>query len=380
MRIPGKIPIVIHPTFWLVAALIGFLNSFSFLGTLVWIVVIFVSVIVHELGHALSALSFGLRPKIELVAFGGLTYHRGDKLAFWKQFLIVLFGPVFGFLLFVAAWLLLKLPFFATGFYANVLTLFYWVNLIWTALNLVPVMPLDGGQLLRIVLEAFFGVKGFKYALVVGSIVSVVLSLLFFLYQRYFIGALFFLFGFQSFDMWQKTRKLSDNDRDNDLKQVFEKGEKDFKEHSYFEAHKAFTWIREKVKSGLFYHLATQYLALILDERKESKAAYDLLMEVRGDLSSDSLSLLHKLAFEQKDYATVRDLASACFQVQPSPEIALRSAKACAYLGDVKAAVGWLETAAQEGLEGLPNAVKDPAFDAIKNEALFKTFLNHHRL
>src|SRR3990172_11840545 len=105
MRIPGKIPIVIRPSFWLVAALIGFLNSFSFVGTLVWIGVIFVSVIVHELGHALSALSFGLRPKIELVAFGGLTYHRGDQLAFWKQFLIVLFGPIFGFLLFVAAWL-----------------------------------------------------------------------------------------------------------------------------------------------------------------------------------------------------------------------------------------------------------------------------------
>jgi stage IV sporulation protein FB len=55
LRIPGKIPIAISPAFWIFAALIGYLNSQSFIGTIIWIGIIFVSVLVHEFGHALTA-------------------------------------------------------------------------------------------------------------------------------------------------------------------------------------------------------------------------------------------------------------------------------------------------------------------------------------
>ena len=97
IHIPGKIPITIRPFFFLTAGLIGFLNSRSLVGTLVWIFVIFISVLVHEFGHGLTARAFGLKPRIELVALGGLTYHQGDKLPFLKQFFIVLNGPEFVF-------------------------------------------------------------------------------------------------------------------------------------------------------------------------------------------------------------------------------------------------------------------------------------------
>ncbi|MBS0653626.1 MAG: stage IV sporulation protein FB, partial [Verrucomicrobia bacterium] len=59
ITIPGKIPISIYPTFWLFAALIGYMNSMSLIGTVIWIGIIFVSVLFHEFGHALTAWAFG---------------------------------------------------------------------------------------------------------------------------------------------------------------------------------------------------------------------------------------------------------------------------------------------------------------------------------
>ena len=41
---------------------------------MIWVFVIFISILVHEFGHALTACYFGQKPRIELVAFGGLTY------------------------------------------------------------------------------------------------------------------------------------------------------------------------------------------------------------------------------------------------------------------------------------------------------------------
>ncbi|EKE08125.1 MAG: metallopeptidase, M50 family, partial [uncultured bacterium] len=73
-------------------------------------------------------------------------------------------------------------------------------NLFWSIINLLPVLPLDGGQLLRIVLEACFGVKGFKAALLVGALLAIAISLYFFLVGAYLVGAFFFLFAYQSFD------------------------------------------------------------------------------------------------------------------------------------------------------------------------------------
>src|SRR5579872_2281558 len=107
LHFSGRIPLTIYPAFWIFSALIGFWISESLTGMFIWMGIIFVSVLFHEFGHALTAALFGLRPRIELVAMGGLTYHEGHKLPFWKQFLIVFDGPLFGFFLYVGAALLL---------------------------------------------------------------------------------------------------------------------------------------------------------------------------------------------------------------------------------------------------------------------------------
>lgn len=379
VNIRGKIPITIQGWFWLTAAIIGFLNSGSLVGTLIWMFVILVSVLVHEMGHAVTALFFGLHPRIELVALGGLTYHQGDKLPFWKQFFIVLNGPLFGFMLFLLAWLLLKMPMLSTGFWGSVINLFFWVNLIWTVLNLVPVIPLDGGQLLRIVFEALFGARGFRYALIVGIAVAAGAAGFFFLFRQFLIGALFALFAFQSFEIYRRTRLLTDEDRKGDLKRALEEAEADLQNGQKDKALFAFEKIRNESKQGMIHIMATQYAAFLKYDLGRVKEAYDLLMPIRSDLSSEALILLHKVAYDEKDFTLVEEIGGKCFQVMPSKEVALRNALACAALEKAQAAVGWLETAFQEGLDNIGEILQGAEFDPIRNSEYFQKLLKHHR-
>ena len=250
ITIPGKIPISIYPTFWLFAALIGYMNSQSLIGAVIWVGIIFISVLVHEFGHALTARVFGQKPRIELVALGGLTYHDGQKLSFWKQFFIVLDGPLFGLLLYAIAALLLQVPAIAQSSAAPILSLTRAVNLFWTIVNLLPVMPLDGGQLMRIIMEKIFGFKGLKYALLTSIVVAVLISLFFFLYQAFIIGALFFLLAFQSFDTYRRTRNFSEPDRDESLKDLLTQAEDVLQQGKKKEAEEKFEKIRQTAKKG----------------------------------------------------------------------------------------------------------------------------------
>lgn len=299
IRIPFRIPITIHPFFWLTALIIGFFNSGGNLtGMVMWLGVIFVSVLVHEFGHATTAFLFGLNPSIELVALGGMTVYPSGKLSLWKQFFIVLNGPIFGFLLFGIAWGLLKLQISPT--LHQLFTLFFWVNLVWTALNLVPVMPLDGGQLLRIAFEGLFGTKGLKYSLIIGIVVAILLSILFFFLQSFLIGALFFLFAFQSFDLYRQARRMSSEDRSDYFQKAFEEAEEDLQAGNKEKALSEFERIRSETHEGVIRRLATEYLAFLKYEKGESEQAYQLLQSIRADLSGEALCLLHKAALRRK--------------------------------------------------------------------------------
>lgn len=380
IRIPGKIPIIIYPTFWLVSALIGFLYSGSLIGTAIWVGIIFVSVLFHEMGHALTAFAFGLKPRIELVAMGGLTYHNGDKLAFWKRFFIVLDGPLFGFILFLIATVLLQVPSIAMTKMASVLTLVQVVNLFWTIVNLIPVIPLDGGQLLRVILEAIFGIKGFRYALMAGAVLALGISLVFFLYRQFFMGALFFLLAFQSYDAWRKTKFISEPDRSETAKNGLLKAEELLQSGQKQEAMAAFENLRTETKQGLIYNTATQYLAFLLYEIGHIKEAYDLLKSIRTELAPDAMCLLHKAAFEEKDYPLVKEFAAACFQTLPTVDTALRNAYAHAELQEGEAAVGWLETAVREGLQNIADVIAHSSFDSIRNDTHFLAWKESHKV
>jgi len=376
IRIPGKIPIIIHPTFWIFAVLLSFLASGgSLIGTLIWLGVIVFSLLFHEFGHALTSLSFGQKPRIELVALGGITYPEGPKLSYPKEFLVVFAGPFAGFLLFLIAAFLERIPFFATGLVGGIRAIFEMINFFWTIVNLVPVLPLDGGQLLRIVFEAIFGIKGLRYSLMVGAIIALLVSLTFFLIQQFLVGAIFFLFAFQSFDLWRKSRSMAEPDRDETVKKDFEMAEDYLRMGKKEEAANLFEKVREESHKGLLYNAASQYLGMIKADLGDPKGAYLLLLPLKKELPPDLLVLLHRLAFEEKNYPLVVEIGGVCFQEYPSKEVALQTAEACAVLGKVTEAIGWLETAIDEGVENLTPILSSKLFDPIRQHPDFQEFI-----
>ena len=119
------------------------------LATLLWLGIISVSVLVHELGHAASSRWFGYNAVIQLVGLGGTTQTVAKDptqplaLPWHEEFRIVLAGPVFGFALGAVAKLLLVLT-HPPEVLAYVLQGTFWANTFWAVLNLMPVTPLDG--------------------------------------------------------------------------------------------------------------------------------------------------------------------------------------------------------------------------------------------
>ncbi len=372
MRLPGNIQLTVSPFFWLVAGVLGFLITKNFFMTILLAGIIFISVLFHEYGHAITSLFFGQKPRIALVPFGGITYPEGPRIRPWKEFIVVFNGPLFGFILAFTAFFLLQIPTIKQSVLAPILFYTSRINWIWSILNLLPVMPMDGGQLLRIIFEASFGAKGVKYSLMVSMILSGIGSLFFFLIQAFLAGALFFLFAYQNFETWRRMRNISDTDRNEHLKQQLAEVESRLKTGNIEESIDQLEKIRQQAKKGIIFQMATDTLGKIYFEMGKMEKCYQLLQSIYDDLELDSKWVLHEAAFTVKDWQTVKKLAAECFQSEPSKELALRTSMACAQLGDEQSSAGWFEAALENGLEDFEEKLQNPLFDPVRDLELFQ--------
>lgn len=149
------IPVTVRPSFWIVAGLLGYtLERPSLIA--IWIAIVFVSILVHELGHALTARRFGAATAITLTTLGGLTSWQvpEGKLAPGRRAAVAAAGSAVGIvlgLMVLAGYLLIR-P--AGGMAAVIVNMIVWVNVGWGVLNWLPIRPLDGGHLLQSLLEA----------------------------------------------------------------------------------------------------------------------------------------------------------------------------------------------------------------------------------
>jgi Zn-dependent protease len=167
----GKIPVVVRPTFFVMAAVLGVWGT-DLLVSIAWIAIVFVSVMLHELGHATAGLAFGLEPRIELHGMGGTTaWSTPRALNTAQRVTISLAGPCAGF----AVWAVVRalgpgaFPRFGDGFIYSKLVE---VNLKWGLLNLLPMLPLDGGNVMTHLLNAFTGGRGERSARIVSIVVA----------------------------------------------------------------------------------------------------------------------------------------------------------------------------------------------------------------
>lgn len=153
-------------------------HSFSF--GLATALVLAISVVCHELGHALTARAFGFRTNdITISLLGGCASMIALPRKGWQEFLTALAGPAVSFAL---AFLVLLLDVFGVviinDWLRNVLAYLFYMNLMLGIFNLLPGFPMDGGRIFRSVMLAFLSrAKATFVAMWVGRAFAILLAL-----------------------------------------------------------------------------------------------------------------------------------------------------------------------------------------------------------
>ena len=227
------IPVRVHPLFWLIALLLG--SSTDLLQLPIWVFVVFVSILIHELGHALAMRRYGQPSRIILHFAGGLTVPEpvswgsgwtNVSLRPNQEIFISLAGPGAGFLLaalvvvgatisggsIITNWLfgVIPLPVAALmpigGRVLSLLvTMLLWVNVFWGLINLLPVYPLDGGNVSRYLLLQADPIDGVRKSLWISVIAGGLVAIAGLLILRsVYMALLFGLLAFQSYQSLQR--------------------------------------------------------------------------------------------------------------------------------------------------------------------------------
>lgn len=191
------IPVRVHPLFWLITILLGMRGAPEAKQMMIWVGAVFVSILAHELGHALAAKSFGWPPHITLHGFGGLASYRPTYRSPRNQILITLAGPGAGFLFAILILATIKasghgiefgwrggrsLPFRFEGYESMNLNVLIsdllFINIYWGLVNLLPIYPLDGGQIAQELLSLNNPQDGMRQSLYLSMAVAVGVAIL----------------------------------------------------------------------------------------------------------------------------------------------------------------------------------------------------------
>ena len=162
----------------------------------------FISVLIHEMGHALTIKRFKQPTQVVLTFMGGYATYPPGVLTRKRSFLVTLAGPalqlVFGIgIIFLSEYL----P--SQGkqvdiFFANLI----WISIIWAVFNCLPIYPMDGGQMLSAVL----GPRRAKVVHMPGIVTAAIIGMLALLTGGLFITIFMGMFAYQNFQYYQQVR------------------------------------------------------------------------------------------------------------------------------------------------------------------------------
>lgn len=202
------IPARISPWFWLGSVMIS--PSKEPKELLLFTLCAMVSILVHEYGHGLMARAFGYSPRIALFALGGLCASESERQSFGQRLAVLAAGPgaqlvLLGLMMAVLGAGVLGIPWGDQGILAMrfvglsdklisppspnmalsagaertlMLAYFYlfYINFFWPLLNLLPIWPLDGGQMLHVMWTRWQGRDGARRAHVVAMVTAGLLA------------------------------------------------------------------------------------------------------------------------------------------------------------------------------------------------------------
>jgi stage IV sporulation protein FB len=208
-------PVRVHPFFWVVSVFLalGIGEQADPRDVMIWVAVVFVSILVHELGHAIVQHLFGGHPRITLYSFGGLASCNDCDRRPTSQILISLAGPFAGFFLaaFVISILIATQHFEGFHWYwipvywkpfgpIAQITIVYllYVNVLWGLVNLLPIYPLDGGQIARQLFVMWNPRTGTLGSLYLSAVAGVLVAAYAITKQDWYVAIMFGLLAYGS--------------------------------------------------------------------------------------------------------------------------------------------------------------------------------------
>ena len=192
---------------------LGFLGFISFEDRVdliaAFVVIAVVSVLIHEFGHAFAARSQGTvgTPVISLTGMAGLTRYRLAKTPSRVQSIFISFaGPLTGIVLGFGILALRSIePVEETVFVENL----YWIGLFttfgWSAFNLVPIVPLDGGHIMTDLLPGNSLERRRRAAWVSIAVAAILAPVLWFSLKLLFAPIILAAMAFQN---WSSLKNL----------------------------------------------------------------------------------------------------------------------------------------------------------------------------
>ena len=180
------IPFFVNPSWFFILGLVTWsygsdlarIPAFSgatpwFLG-FITAILLFSSVLAHELGHSFVAISQGIPVKsITLFIFGGLATLEKESETPWQAFSVAIAGPLVSILLF-GIFALVNTNFALSLPLAAIVAPIAYINLILALFNMIPGLPLDGGNVLKAIVWKITGNpnKGVIFAGKAGQLVA----------------------------------------------------------------------------------------------------------------------------------------------------------------------------------------------------------------
>ena len=164
------IDINLHMSWWFVFVFLSwslattyFPSQFAGYSTLMyWVmgviaaVLLFVSVLLHELSHSFVALAKKIEVKsITLFFFGGVAGIEKEEMKPQDEFQMAIAGPLFSLALGGLCYVMFL--YVVSGFWLAIFSYLYQLNITLAIFNLVPAFPLDGGRAFRAVLYGYYG-------------------------------------------------------------------------------------------------------------------------------------------------------------------------------------------------------------------------------
>jgi Zn-dependent protease len=435
-----NIPVRIHLYFLIIVVFLSTTRIAQPALLVSWVAVVTVSVILHELGHALAARAFGREPSIELIGIGGVTYtpKAGSTLA--ESLITSLAGPLVGIIIGLSfLWLgnLLK-P--VSPVAAVIIGDIVWVNLYWSLANLLPVLPLDGGNIALALLARLFKKRGHLIAALVSFTVSAALAV-YTVWNRYWFAAL--LLGFLALYNLRQLRYHKSRGRDAHKRREVDAGYALLEHKQYDEAEAAARAMLEQAENprhradalnllgwalflkrdyaqalkvcetfpqgtrpddrllaflyfntkdfkracphfkNVFYNAddarAAEYYVLCLLECGRPEEAYKVALFAHTGIESATLrSLAHDL-FKQERFDQCFTICSLIYAHDRSATAAYDAACALARKGEQKRACAWLRKAVKSGFRDADRMRSDKDLGALRGTQDFKKILDNMR-